>query len=428
MGSCLQKTAERRSLDRPEDHKIQLCWEISSCNKKNMRSFSELPKEITLEIFSRLPIPSLLICKLVCKRWNTAIAEPVLATMQLANAADQSLCLVLHSEFPKFVLYNVFVNDLGCPCKEWKRLKLPFRQTLSRFEVVGSCNGLLCVSHYELDDPVLIYNHLTWDYKQLPNKGGEHLKGNVYRCVFGFGFDPKTMVYKVIKIVHYAGSSSEVLDVNRKPDVYVVTLGSEEWTYKGQTHYQLTGSSSEAIVNGKFHWLTHYNFLEAGKCQDIISFDLSTEIFQELPRPDFEGLMKHTCHLVTLKGVLSAVISYDDGTHEIWKMKDYNVKDSWSRECVIGKYVPRIFITFGMFNSYPGRGSIDGYRKHKFQVICILSNGEILLLYENQALVSYNAETGKFKDLKIKGQRFEYLLTLHTGSIISVNAAFDMHG
>ncbi|KAL8116560.1 hypothetical protein AgCh_022907 [Apium graveolens] len=428
MGSCLQKTTDHRSLDIPGSQISTVMTKKSSYNRKNKRKLSELPKELTLEIFSRLPIPSLLICKLVCKRWNTAIAEPVLATMQLANAADQSLCLVLHSEFPKFVLYNVFVNDLGSRYKEWRRLKLPFQETLSRFEIVGSCNGLLCVSDYELDDPVLIYNPLTWDYKLLPDKGGEHLKGKVYRCVFGFGFDPKTMVYKVIKIVHYAGSSSKVPDLNRKPDVYVVTLGSEEWTYKGQTHYQLTGSSSEAFVNGKFHWLTHCNFLEVGKCQDIISFDLSTEKFQELARPDFEGLMKHTCPLVTLKGVLSAVISYDDETHEIWKMRDYNVKESWSREFVIGKYIPKIFLTFGQFNSYPGRGRIDGYRKHKFQVICILSNGEILLLYENQALVSYTVETGKFTDLKIKGQRFEYLSTLHTGSIISVNAAFNMHG
>ncbi|XP_074328293.1 F-box protein At3g07870-like [Apium graveolens] len=162
--------------------------------------------------------------------------------------------------------------------------------------------------------------------------------------------------------------------------------------------------------------------------EDIISFDLSAEEFQELARLDFESLRKHTCHLVTLNGILSAVISYDDGTHEIWKMKDYNVKESWSREFVIGKYIPKIFLTFGRFCSYPGRGRIDGYRKHKFQVICILSNAEVLLLYENQALVSYNVETGKFKDLIIKGQRFEYLSTLHTGSILSVSAAFNMHG
>ena len=425
MGSCLQKTTNQRSLNRPGSQSTDVLMKKSSNNKRTMRSFSEFPKELTLEIFSRLPVQSLLICKVVCKRWNAAIAEPVLATMQLANAADQSLCLVLHSEFPKFVLYNVFVSNLGCPNKEWKRLEIPFRQILSSFEVVGSCNGLLCVSHYQLDDPVLIHNPLTRDYKKLPDKGEEHSKGKIHRCVFGFGFDPKTMAYKVLKIVHYAGSSSETPDMNRKPDVFVVTLGSDEWRSKGQTNYELTGSSSEAFVNGKFHWLTHRDFLEAGKCQDIISFDLSTETFQELPRPDFEGLMKHTCHLVTLKGALSAVISYVDGTNEIWQMKDYNVRESWTREFVIRKYVPKIFLTFGLFNSYPGRGRIDGYTKHKFQVICILSTGEILLLYENQALVSYNAEIGKFKDLKIKGQMFEYLSTLHTGSLISVDAAFN---
>lgn len=170
--------------------------------------------------------------------------------MQLAKSADQSLCLVLLCQFLKFNLYNVFVNDFGSPYKEWKSLKIPFQQILSRFEVVGSCDGLLCVSPYELDDPVLIYNPLTGDYKQLPDKGREHMKGNTYRCVFGFAFDPMTMVYKVIKIVHYADSSSKLLDLNRKSDVYVVTLGSEEWTYKGQTHYQLT----RIIIRGFCGW------------------------------------------------------------------------------------------------------------------------------------------------------------------------------
>ena len=125
MGSCLQKTTNQRSLNRPGSQSTDVLMKKSSNNKRTMRSFSEFPKELTLEIFSRLPVQSLLICKVVCKRWNAAIAEPVLATMQLANAADQSLCLVLHSEFPKFVLYNVFVSNLGCPTrngKGWKSL------------------------------------------------------------------------------------------------------------------------------------------------------------------------------------------------------------------------------------------------------------------------------------------------------------------
>lgn len=109
-------------------------------------------------------------------------------------------------------------------------------------------------------------------------------------------------------------------------------------------------------------------------------------------------------------------------------MKDYNVKESWSRECAVRKYVLKIFFTFGQFDSYSSRGRIDGYTKHKFQVICILSNGDLLLLYENQALVSYNSEIGEFKDLKITGQRFAYLSTPHIGSLISVDAPFNMHG
>lgn len=422
MGSCIQKESKLRR-SKPEVDKTTL---MMNPKQKNFEILSKLPREITFEILSRLPISSLLLSKFVCKLWNNSTADPLLASMHLSNAGNESLCLILHSEFPKFILYNVFVSDLNNPSKEWRRLKIPFQHMLPRFEIVGSCNGLLCVSDYELDDPVYIYNPFTRVYKQLPPKGMEHLNGKILRSVFGFGFHPKTNVYKVIKIVYYEGSAFEIPDMNRKPDVYVATLGTNAWRNKGQTHYQLTGVQSEALVNGKLHWLTNYYLLEGGKCQDIISFDLLSEEFQELPRPDFEGMNKHKCHLVALRGLLSAVISYDDGTNEIWMMKNYNAKESWSREFVIGKYIPRIFITFGQFSGFPGRGRVNGYTKNKFQVLCMLSNGEILLLYENQALVSFSPNVGKFKDHKIKGQMFEFLTTVHVGSLTSVDAAFNM--
>lgn len=68
----------------------------------------------------------------------------------------------------------------------------------------------------------------------------------------------------------------------------------------------------------------------------------------------------------------------------------------------IGKYGPRILITFGQFCGFPGRGRVNGSTKTKLQVLCMLSNEEILLVYESQALISFSPKGEKFKDLKIK--------------------------
>lgn len=54
-------------------------------------------------------------------------------------------------------------------------------------------------------------------------------------------------------------------------------------------------------MKGKLHWLTNNYFFEEGKCQDIVSFDLFSEEYEEVPRPDFEGMNTHKCHLVVLK-------------------------------------------------------------------------------------------------------------------------------
>lgn len=142
-------------------------------------------------------------------------------------------------------MYNVFVSDLGSRSKEWKRLKIPFEQMICRFETVGSCNGLLRVSHYELDDPVFIYNSFSTCYNQLPLKGTERLSGKTLRAVSGFGFHPETNVYKVVKIVYCEGSPSETPDPTGIPDVYVVTLGTNPRRYMGQLDYQLIGVQSE---------------------------------------------------------------------------------------------------------------------------------------------------------------------------------------
>lgn len=48
--------------------------------------FDNLPSQLTTHILLKLPIKSLLICRCVCKIWNTLISEPHFAKLQFERA------------------------------------------------------------------------------------------------------------------------------------------------------------------------------------------------------------------------------------------------------------------------------------------------------------------------------------------------------
>ncbi|RHN53624.1 putative F-box domain-containing protein [Medicago truncatula] len=64
---------------------------IQRCSNKSESQqlcpyFDNLPFHLTTEILLKLPIKSLLICRCVCKIWNTLISEPKFAKLQFERA------------------------------------------------------------------------------------------------------------------------------------------------------------------------------------------------------------------------------------------------------------------------------------------------------------------------------------------------------
>lgn len=72
----------------------------------------------------------------------------------------------------------------------------------------------------------------------------------------------------------------------------------------------------------------------------LISFDLATEQFQEVPKRDCCGLDRCLHNLMVLRGCLSASASHDNKQLEVWVMKEYGVKESWIKEFTIGTCFP----------------------------------------------------------------------------------------
>ncbi|VVA27897.1 PREDICTED: F-box [Prunus dulcis] len=122
---------------------------------------------------------------------------------------------------------------------------------------------------------------------------------HVVEVAFGFGFHPTTMEYKIVWI-SYLNNTYQGHQLPLQSRVQVLTLGSNAWRISVFPRCKLEQGSSEALVNGNLHWVT-------------------------------------TRHKHRPGGCLSAVVCHDDGKIDIWMMKEYGSKESWTKEYVIGE-------------------------------------------------------------------------------------------
>ncbi|VVA27898.1 PREDICTED: F-box [Prunus dulcis] len=142
---------------------------------------------------------------------------------------------------------------------------------------------------------------------------------HVVEVAFGFGFHPTTMEYKIVWI-SYLNNTYQGHQLPLQSRVQVLTLGSNAWRISVFPRCKLEQGSSEALVNGNLHWVTTRHKHRPGRLS-----------------PGCGSLNICNFHLVVLGGCLSAVVCHDDGKIDIWMMKEYGSKESWTKEYVIGE-------------------------------------------------------------------------------------------
>lgn len=101
-----------------------------------------LHDDLITEVLSFLLVKSLTRLRCVCKFWNTLISDTTFVKLHLQRSPRRHLLLTDYDE----------VNGLSCPSPYVVYLVDNKRITLSHhtdcFDVVGSCNGLLCLLGY----------------------------------------------------------------------------------------------------------------------------------------------------------------------------------------------------------------------------------------------------------------------------------------
>ncbi|KAM3320570.1 hypothetical protein P3S67_007771 [Capsicum chacoense] len=291
-----------------------------------------LTKDVMDQIFSKLPLKSLLRFKCLSKSWNSQISSPEFIWLHTQESVlpktpthdiMRYFCTAFKRE--KIVLTDASGVDTQIS------LESPFNGRVPDYfycRIVAICNGVFCVSSYlfESENRVVLWNPRINRCLTLPvtplcsDNSGTHM------FVYGFGCAIKTRDYKVVRMAYAHGDCQHLLP----PTVEIYALSSGIWKDFdglipdiGVVEYFWT----QAVVCGKVHWTAYKRIGERRVENLLMIFDLNEEIFQELSLP--EDLVEEPPTNLNAAVCGESLVVYHYNTRirssscSIWVMKKY---------------------------------------------------------------------------------------------------------
>uniref|UniRef100_A0A2N9HSX7 F-box domain-containing protein n=1 Tax=Fagus sylvatica TaxID=28930 RepID=A0A2N9HSX7_FAGSY len=371
-------------------------------------NWDSLPVEIVTQILIRLPIKSIIISTSVCKTWKSLIQNPTFIPTHLHHSINNNnhhhlLFRLCQDGKEIYALHNDDDDDFT----EHTRFDFPFHAVNDNtFRVVGTCNGLVCLS----DDLIVnkVHHFFLWNpcvrkFVKLPYPNLTYKTHGGVSASIGFGFDAKTNDYKVVRMVNLPNPNSNSKNLRRdRPKVEVYTLSTGEWrmvTAALPPICTVLGLQQVAFVNGALHWLAFrwtdddliYHF--------VLVFELEDEVFREIQLPELPGyentydldgpvsVYKNCLALFKKRYYRHYRIDFfenKEGSSDqnIWVMKEYGVASSWTK-------------VFTITDQDPDMPFAIGFRR----------NGEFVLQVESGQLISVDVGNQKMKDLGISSDK-----------------------
>ncbi|XP_028054605.1 F-box/kelch-repeat protein At3g06240-like [Camellia sinensis] len=298
-----------------------------------------VPREVLIEILARLPVKSLLRCSSVCKSWYSSITNPSFTTTHLNQTKSNTQLLIIKYTFlvPNQERHISCSDDETC-CDEFVELENPFHSSSKSFKIVGSCNGLLCISDYHGSDCAFLWNPSIRRFLTLPESGYSVTDSDL-QFVFGFGFDRISNDYKVVKI-GYLNDLKTRGSVLCKMELYALSTLSWRPICVVDFRFELSINTWSVFVNGAVHWVVFDPAKERGFGILIVAFDMGNEVFREMALPNYQpnGWFYRNAAVAVL-GESLAVINFESDlvpanlmcNFHIWVMEEYGVIESWTK-------------------------------------------------------------------------------------------------
>lgn len=378
--------------------------------------FDSFPREISEDIFLRLPIKSLIRCTAVRKSWRSVIKNPSFIRTHLSrrfNSNDQydTQLLLLHGvsggetyglghsiRFSKDEIQEFHSLHYDNPAfDEYCKIKVPIVDKKKMwnpcFRVVGTCNGLVCLA----DDlgpygyNFIVFNPSIRKSVTLPKPSVRFKTHGGYDASIGFGFDAMTNDYKVVRLVTLLDEHSRLAKCRTVVEVYSLATGSWSMLPDVARRFQMDAHTPQAFVNGALHWQA-FRWKKDGFYYFILLFDVGRNLFREIKMPDSikpDVSSGPTLQLsVSGDGMSIALFrrGYSDAGFvlDVWVMKEYCVHESWTlmRLCPLGpqgSLLPRVLcfrkssevVVYKQIDkaSYSGYSSCPGYELFSIDLV-----------------------------------------------------------
>ncbi|XP_057953619.1 F-box/kelch-repeat protein At3g06240-like [Malania oleifera] len=347
-----------------------------------------LPDDVLIEVLVKLPGKSALRFKCVSKWWCSLVKSRGFISRHAVLNKNGGI-LVSHGA----AIFSMLSEDT---LNVYKTLDLrPFFQDCVdkiQSKIAGHHNGIICLFNHRGD--ILLWNPTTRERRSLPLPKTIDMSIDDEICEMVFGFDSNADDCKaMVKMRTW-----------KNGDIYQTFLYSLRTdTWKEMTHQYdlqqvgLNTSTREIYANGMFFWTVTED--EDMESDVIVSFDISSEVFQKIPLPDVcltLARWKHKRILAVLNESMALLLQNTrkcpldfNMQIDIWVMREFGVKESWTKQFTLNLQHLSLVEVFG--------GIPD---VHKF-----LKTGELLLTSScGKVLALLNPITQELRKLQGHGR------------------------
>lgn len=327
-----------------------------------------LPLEMVEEILLRLPVKSLMRFKCVCSSWRSLISETLFTLKHalILEASKATTCkkspygVITASRFHlKTCCVHSLYNESAVNVAEHDG------ELIGRdyYQVVGTCNGLVCF-HVDYNKSLYLWNPTIKLHARL---SGSDLETSDEFVTYGFGYDESEDDYKVVALLQQRHQM--------KTEAKIYSTRQRLWRRSSSTCFPsgvvvADKSRSGIYINGTLNWAATHS--SSSSFSTIISYDMSRDVFKELPGPVCCSRGCFTLTLGDLRGFLSMVCYCKGANADVWVMKEFGEGESWSK-----------------LLSIPGLT--------EFVRPLWISNDLVALLEFRSGLALYNCDSGRFQ-------------------------------
>ncbi|CAI9784441.1 unnamed protein product [Fraxinus pennsylvanica] len=296
-----------------------------------------LPRELIIEILTKLPAKSLLRFTAVCKLWHSIITSSEFIFSQLSISASKegnTLYLRRYTKDDRAEHYTL-LKDGENQTFGLDELYFPFKSQFGYFRIVGGSNGLVCLSDDFFTNPlhpIILWNPCIRKHIVLPAPTVKPEKAHFF--VLGCGATLHD--FKVVRMV-YSKTDDFTLNLPAMVEIYSLKSGTWRRVHFDDRYIIMEFMWSQTFIKGNVHWLAFYEDLTQNKgfCNFILTFQMEDEVFGELMFPDHLAQVAITDLSIVVIGESLGMVKYDKqmGSESccVWVMKEYGVIKSWTK-------------------------------------------------------------------------------------------------